>query len=54
MFLLLWTEAGLELVEVGGVGQVEVGPRHEHRGLHLTLRHVLQRKHQNDIDYVAL
>ena len=43
VLLMRRAEAGLELVEVGGVRQVEVRPRHEHRGLGLTLSHVLHR-----------
>ena len=40
----LWvrSESVLELVQVGLVGQIEVRPGHVHRGLHLTLGHILK------------
>lgn len=41
MFVSAGLETSLELVEVGRVSLVEVRSRHERRGLHLTLGHIL-------------
>ena len=41
MFVSAGLEARLELVEVGRVSLVEMWSRHEYRGLHLTLGHIL-------------
>ena len=41
MFVSAGLETSLELVEVGRVSLVEMWSRHEYRGLHLTLGHIL-------------